>query len=102
MAIRNTKVGDCVPFMVMVFVQVCYAGMNITSKVALESGMNPLVLVAYRQIFATTAIAPFSYIMEWYVSIRNFMLKNMYFSYLFFSSTCICLIIRYFEFGMFL
>ncbi|EXB52991.1 Auxin-induced protein 5NG4 [Morus notabilis] len=65
MAIRNTKVGDCVPFLVMVFVQVCYAGMNITSKVALESGMNPLVLVAYRQIFATMAIGPFSYIMEW-------------------------------------
>ena len=64
---RNTKVGDYMPFLVMVFVQVCYAGMNITSKVALESGMNPLVLVAYRQIFATVAIAPFSFLMEWYV-----------------------------------
>lgn len=56
--------GDLAPFMVMVFAQVCYAGMNITSKLAMESGMNPLVLVAYRQIFATLAIAPFGYMME--------------------------------------
>lgn len=64
MAARNSRVGDCMPFLVMVIVQVCYAGMNITSKVALESGMNPLVLVSYRQIFATVAIAPFSFLME--------------------------------------
>ncbi|PON69620.1 Plant-drug/metabolite exporter [Parasponia andersonii] len=62
---RNSRVGDCMPFLVMVLVQVCYSGMNITSKVAMESGMNPLVLVSYRQIFATVAIAPFSLLMEW-------------------------------------
>ncbi|KAH7542915.1 hypothetical protein FEM48_Zijuj02G0125800 [Ziziphus jujuba var. spinosa] len=56
--------GDSVPFLVMVFVQVCYAGMNISSKLAMDTGMNPLVLVAYRQIFATLAIAPFGYWME--------------------------------------
>ncbi|KAF3453908.1 hypothetical protein FNV43_RR04349 [Rhamnella rubrinervis] len=55
---------DLVPFLVMVLTQVCYAGMNITSKLAMESGMNPLVLVAYRQIFATLAISPFGYLME--------------------------------------
>lgn len=53
------------PFLAMVFVQVCYAGMNITSKLALEAEMNPLVLVAYRQVVATLAIAPFAYWMEW-------------------------------------
>lgn len=56
--------GDMVPFIVMVLAQVCYAGMNITSKLAMESGMKPLVLVAYRQIFATLAIAPVAYLME--------------------------------------
>ncbi|KAL6132823.1 hypothetical protein ACLB2K_065062 [Fragaria x ananassa] len=40
-------------------------GMNITSKLALEAEMSPLVLVAYRQVFATLAIAPFAYWMEW-------------------------------------
>ncbi|XP_004302299.1 PREDICTED: WAT1-related protein At1g09380 [Fragaria vesca subsp. vesca] len=53
------------PFLAMVFVQACYAGMNITSKLALEAEMSPLVLVAYRQVFATLAIAPFAYWMEW-------------------------------------
>lgn len=69
MGSSSSSGGDCMPFMVMVFVQVCYAGLNITSKLAMESGMNPLVLVAYRQIFATIAIAPFGYWMERYIHI---------------------------------
>ncbi|KAJ1417195.1 EamA domain [Sesbania bispinosa] len=40
-------------------------GMNITSKLAIQSGMNPLILVAYRQIFATISIIPFAYWLEW-------------------------------------
>ncbi|TKY61583.1 WAT1-related protein [Spatholobus suberectus] len=54
-----------VPFFLMVLVQLAYAGMNITSKLAIQSGMNPLILVAYRQLFATVAIAPFAYWLEW-------------------------------------
>ncbi|KAK9293098.1 hypothetical protein L1049_021083 [Liquidambar formosana] len=56
--------GDYLPFLAMVFLQVGYAGMNITSKLAMDSGMNPFVLVAYRQIFATVAIIPFAYFLE--------------------------------------
>ncbi|XP_017976313.1 PREDICTED: WAT1-related protein At1g09380 [Theobroma cacao] len=56
--------GDFVPFLANVLVQLGYAGMNITSKLAMESGMKPLILVAYRQIFATLAIAPFAYFLE--------------------------------------
>ncbi|GMH10412.1 hypothetical protein Nepgr_012253 [Nepenthes gracilis] len=56
--------GDFLPFTAMVIVQVGYAGMNILSKVAMDSGMDPLILVAYRQIFATFAIVPFAYFME--------------------------------------
>ncbi|KAK6139429.1 hypothetical protein DH2020_026836 [Rehmannia glutinosa] len=48
----------------MVIVQLGYAGMNIISKLAMDSGMNPFVHVAYRQVFATVAIAPFAYFME--------------------------------------
>ncbi|KAK7379163.1 hypothetical protein VNO80_04616 [Phaseolus coccineus] len=54
-----------VPLILMIVVQLIYAGMNITSKLALESGMNPLILVAYRQLFATVSIAPFAYWLEW-------------------------------------
>ncbi|XVF05914.1 hypothetical protein REPUB_Repub06bG0002800 [Reevesia pubescens] len=57
-------VGDFMPFLANVLVQLGYAGMNITSKLAMESGMKPLILVAYRQIFATLAIAPFAFFLE--------------------------------------
>ncbi|KAK4427576.1 WAT1-related protein [Sesamum alatum] len=56
--------GDLLPFLAMVVVQLGYAGMNIISKLAMDSGMNPFVHVAYRQLFATLAIAPFAYFME--------------------------------------
>ncbi|KAJ4839621.1 hypothetical protein Tsubulata_026013 [Turnera subulata] len=57
--------GDFFPFLAMVIVQVGFAGMNITSKLAMDSGMKPLVLVAYRQIFGTIAMVPFAYFFEW-------------------------------------
>lgn len=55
---------DLLPFLTMVIVQLGYAGMNIISKLAMDSGMNPFVHVAYRQIFATISIAPFAYFLE--------------------------------------
>ncbi|CAK7340473.1 unnamed protein product [Dovyalis caffra] len=56
--------ADVLPFLAMVIVQFGFAGMNITSKLAMDSGMKPLVLVCYRQIFATIAIVPFAYFFE--------------------------------------
>lgn len=58
--------GDMIAFLSMVIVQMGYAGMNIISKLAMDSGMNPFVHVAYRQLFATLAIAPFAYFVERY------------------------------------
>ncbi|KAK1401872.1 ADP-ribosylation factor 2 [Heracleum sosnowskyi] len=56
--------GDSLPFLVMVLLQVGYAGMNILSKLAMNSGMNPIIQVAYRQIFASVVIIPFAYFLE--------------------------------------
>ncbi|KAF7847479.1 hypothetical protein BT93_L2915 [Corymbia citriodora subsp. variegata] len=56
--------AEFVPFLAMVIVQVGYAGMMITSKLAMDSGMNPFVLVTYRQIFATLATIPFALLLE--------------------------------------
>jgi hypothetical protein len=56
---------DLMPFFAIVLLQVGYAGLNILSMLAMQSGMHPLVLVTYRLIFATIAIAPFAYFMEW-------------------------------------
>ncbi|OMP09402.1 Drug/metabolite transporter [Corchorus olitorius] len=56
--------SESMPFLANVLVQLGYAIMNITSKLAMESGMKPLVIVAYRQIFATLALAPFAFFLE--------------------------------------
>ncbi|KAG7022382.1 WAT1-related protein, partial [Cucurbita argyrosperma subsp. argyrosperma] len=56
--------SDLLPLLAMVVVQFLYAGLNITSKLAMEFGMNPMVLVAYRQMFGTIAIAPCAYWFE--------------------------------------
>ncbi|KAG8389922.1 hypothetical protein BUALT_Bualt01G0029300 [Buddleja alternifolia] len=56
--------GNFLPFFIMAMLQLGFAVMNITSKLALDSGMHPFVFVAYRQIFASVAIAPFAYFFE--------------------------------------
>ncbi|KAG4907289.1 hypothetical protein AAZX31_20G084000 [Glycine max] len=56
--------SSIIPLLAMIIVQLGYAGMNITSKLAIQSGMQPLVLVAYRQIFATISLAPFAFWFE--------------------------------------
>ncbi|GFP85020.1 wat1-related protein at5g07050 [Phtheirospermum japonicum] len=48
----------------MVFLQFGYAGMNIITKVSLNSGMSHYVLVVYRHAFATAVIAPFALVLE--------------------------------------
>ncbi|XWS58069.1 hypothetical protein CRYUN_Cryun08bG0003500 [Craigia yunnanensis] len=56
--------GDFMPFLANALVQLGYAGMNITSKLAMESGIKALILVTYRQLFATIAIVPFAFFLE--------------------------------------
>ncbi|CAK9147371.1 unnamed protein product [Ilex paraguariensis] len=41
-----------------------YAGMALFSKAAIAKGMNPTVFVAYRQAFATLALAPLAFCLE--------------------------------------
>lgn len=65
--LKMVKSRDLLPSLAMVLVQIGYAGMNITSKMAMESGMKPLILVAYRQIFATIATFPVAFFLERYV-----------------------------------
>ncbi|CAM8972279.1 unnamed protein product [Rhodiola kirilowii] len=52
------------PFLAMVSVQVIHACVNLLSKLALDSGMEPSVFVTYRQISATVAITPFAIFLE--------------------------------------
>ncbi|CAH8363379.1 unnamed protein product [Eruca vesicaria subsp. sativa] len=52
------------PYFAMICLQFGYAGMNLVTKVVLDRGMSHFVLVAYRNSFATAAIAPFALLSE--------------------------------------
>ncbi|KAL7585380.1 hypothetical protein Lser_V15G44705 [Lactuca serriola] len=57
-------VQELLPLLIMVLVQFEFAGMNILSKLALDSGMNPYIHVAYRQMFASVTLGPLAYFIE--------------------------------------
>ncbi|MFS7945880.1 putative EamA domain-containing protein [Helianthus anomalus] len=61
---NESMAGGLLPSLIMVLVQIQFAGMNIFSKLAMDSGMNPFIHVAYRQIFAFIVLAPFAYFIE--------------------------------------
>ncbi|KAI3407367.1 WAT1-related protein [Psidium guajava] len=65
---------DAMPFLAMVIVQVGFAGMSFISKLAMDDGIHPFVLVTYRQIIATIATTPFALLLE-----RAFMNQVLYF-----------------------
>ncbi|KAK3027784.1 hypothetical protein RJ639_042229 [Escallonia herrerae] len=52
------------PSIVMLFVQLVYAGMALLSKSAIAHGMNPYVFVVYRQAIATLFLAPFAFFLD--------------------------------------
>jgi len=52
------------PHIAQLTVQVCYAVMNIITRVALDDGMNHFTFVAYRQAVASLVISPFAYFLE--------------------------------------
>ncbi|RWR94524.1 WAT1-related protein [Cinnamomum micranthum f. kanehirae] len=52
------------PILAMVIVQLIFAGMNVVSKLAMNSGLNPFVMTAYRQIVAVVFSGPFAYFWE--------------------------------------
>ncbi|KAF7036464.1 hypothetical protein CFC21_047126 [Triticum aestivum] len=56
---------ECLPTVAMVLVQLGFAGMNVLSKLALDTGMSPYVLIAYRNLIAGVFLAPGAYYFEW-------------------------------------
>ncbi|KAL3504474.1 hypothetical protein ACH5RR_034315 [Cinchona calisaya] len=52
------------PYIAMVIIQFIYTGMSLFSKAAISQGMKPSIFVAYRQAFATLALAPFAFFFE--------------------------------------
>ncbi|ONK63154.1 uncharacterized protein A4U43_C07F11970, partial [Asparagus officinalis] len=56
--------SDCLPTLAMVAVQFGFAGLNILSKLAMDSGMSAYVMIAYRQIIASVLLTPIAYFLE--------------------------------------
>ncbi|PNT68111.1 WAT1-related protein At1g09380 [Brachypodium distachyon] len=54
----------CMPTVAMLLVQIGFAGMNLLSKMALDNGMSPYVLVAYRSLVAAVFLAPLAVYFE--------------------------------------
>ncbi|KAF8405734.1 hypothetical protein HHK36_007811 [Tetracentron sinense] len=52
------------PYLAMVFLQFGYAGMYIITMLSLKQGMSHYILVVYRHIAATLAIAPLALVFE--------------------------------------
>lgn len=64
------------PFLTVVSLQFGYAGLSIIAKFALDRGMSPHVLAAYRHIVATVFIAPFAFFLDRYIVFSFTILKN--------------------------
>lgn len=60
----------CSPTLVMVAIQVGFAGLNVLSKLAMDNGMSPYVMIAYRQVVASLFLLPVAYFIE-----RNIRMK---------------------------
>ncbi|XP_031486969.1 WAT1-related protein At1g09380-like isoform X2 [Nymphaea colorata] len=59
-----SKMESFMPSLAMILTQLGFAGLNVVSKVAMNKGMNPFVMVTYRQVVATLSTAPMAYFME--------------------------------------
>lgn len=53
------NVEDYKPVIAMLGLQMCYAGVTLTSEATLVNGLSPRVFILYRQAFATIFIFPF-------------------------------------------
>lgn len=60
------------PAILMVVVQVVFAGVNVLYKLAANDGMSLTVIVAYRFIFATAVMIPLALIVERLASFHDF------------------------------
>jgi hypothetical protein len=67
MGVGKKVLNDVKPYMMMILLQIGYAGMYIVSVASLKRGMSHYVLVTYRNLVATLVMLPFALIFEKYV-----------------------------------
>ncbi|KAK4752260.1 hypothetical protein SAY87_021058 [Trapa incisa] len=52
------------PFIVMIVIEMCFAGVNVLLKTVLDQGINHLVLITYRLFISAVFLAPVGYFWE--------------------------------------
>lgn len=67
MGVGKKVLNDVKPYMMMILLQIGYAGMYIVSVASLKRGMSHYVLVTYRNLAATLVMLPFALVFEKYV-----------------------------------
>ena len=60
------SVGNYLPLIGMILVQLGLAGLNVLSKLTMASGMSPYVLITYRNLLGAVFLAPFAFFFERY------------------------------------
>ncbi|KAF7098140.1 hypothetical protein CFC21_099906 [Triticum aestivum] len=58
------SVGNYLPVVGMILVQLGLAGLNVLSKLTMASGMSPYVLITYRNLLGAVFLAPFAFFFE--------------------------------------
>uniref|UniRef100_A0A453R362 EamA domain-containing protein n=1 Tax=Aegilops tauschii subsp. strangulata TaxID=200361 RepID=A0A453R362_AEGTS len=64
MGVGKKVLNDVKPYMMMILLQIGYAGMYIVSVASLKRGMSHYVLVTYRNLVATLVMLPFALFFE--------------------------------------
>ena len=64
MGVGRKVLNDVKPYMMMVLLQIGYAGMYIVSVASLKQGMSHFVLVTYRNVVAAAVMTPFAIFFE--------------------------------------
>lgn len=57
------------PYFGMILTQLAYGGSNILVKLALERGLNYIVLIVYRHLIAMAILGPIAYVLERLVTV---------------------------------
>lgn len=64
------KVHGLKPIIMMVFIQIGYAGMTLLYKLASNDGMSLRILIAYRFLFASATVLPLALYFDRYSTFR--------------------------------
>eukprot|EP00257_Ricinus_communis_P022481 XP_015582216.1 WAT1-related protein At1g70260 [Ricinus communis] len=62
MMIVNKKIGEAVPFSVMVLMEGCTIALTILAKTAMTGGLSPFVFVVYTNAIGTLILLPYSFL----------------------------------------